>query len=75
MSSEPAQCFLFGQPGISEPALSKPRPGHLDATRTTPRELAFQKRQESHTTLNTGLQCPEDPVPMPGPFTILNKAQ
>jgi hypothetical protein len=29
MSSEQGQCFLFGHPGISEPALIEP--GHLDA--------------------------------------------
>jgi hypothetical protein len=29
----------------------------------------------SQTTHNTGLQRPEDPVPVPGPFTILHKAQ
>jgi hypothetical protein len=28
----------------------------------------------SQTTHNTGLQCPEDPVPVPGPFTIHNNA-
>jgi hypothetical protein len=31
MSSEQGQCFLFGHPGISEPALIEPGPGHLDA--------------------------------------------
>jgi hypothetical protein len=32
MSSEQAQCFLFGHPGISEPALIEPGPGHLANT-------------------------------------------
>jgi hypothetical protein len=43
MSSEPAQCFLFEQPGISEPALSKPGPGHLDANTNDAKRIGLPK--------------------------------